>query len=142
MPNNSLAHHSTAQVRDGLRRVLEWISEHPHIPITRVGSVGGACAELDLDLASGRFDLLAAAADVADALIDATITVEIAPMSGRWCVLTIAGHLDSYEVTAVGIAYDQAATALLTSLGVPPLPGAPWNTTADHLRGVVAGAAR
>lgn len=137
MPNNP-AHPSTTRVCDGLRATLEWLTEHPHIPISRVDSACGDCTELELE--SGRFELLAAAADVADALTHAEITVELSASTGRWCALTITGGLDGHEITAVGIAYDQAASALLTSLGTPPLPGDPtWPTTADHLRGLVAG---
>ncbi|MGH3985912.1 MAG: hypothetical protein ACRDTZ_01160 [Pseudonocardiaceae bacterium] len=131
MPNNT-----TVRLRDGLRAVLDWITEHGDLPIVNLDYLSPNAVELTLE--SGRFGLLTAAANAADALTHSTITVTV-PDLGRCCVVTVAGRLpDSpLEITLAGVAYDEAVPTLLASLGTPPIPGdQTWDTSAEHLRGV------
>lgn len=133
----------TTSVRSGLARLLEWLTCHPDIPVSYVSYADNVSVELCLP--AGRFDRLATAADVADALAGSTIAVTDPP-GKRMTWLTIAGTVagdsgSGLEVLVSTSVYDQARAALLASLGCPPNPSQrAWDVTAAHLRGLVEAA--
>lgn len=127
-------------VRSGLARLLDWLTRHPGLPIAFIQYADDAGVEVCSP--AGQFDALAGAADFAAALNHATIEVEDPP-DKRVTYLTIRGtvadrHGAPLEITVEGSVYDAARSALLASLGVPPIPTRrTWGVTAKHLRDLV-----
>jgi hypothetical protein len=125
--------------RSGLARLLNWLTCHPNIPIAYVHYADDSSAELCSP--AGLFGALTAAADVADALTDATIDITDPDQDKRITFLTVSGTATAFatapplEIIVEGSCYDTARTALLASLGAPPVPEErAWTTTAAHLR--------
>lgn len=141
---------STNDTIAGLKRVVDWLIDHPDLPITRVDYASNDVIELTLE--SGGYELLAAAVRAATTVEDPEITVADASTDDaarQWCQLLISGWirgnsaLPPIRVVVAGICFDKAATALRNSLGTPPIPGEHiWDTTADHLRSLLPGGDR
>lgn len=137
-------------VREGLARLLEWLTRHPHIPLASVGYVDGLDAELELP--SGGFDTLTVVADAADALHGATIEVTYNTAAGKVATigvteLSVTGTIPGDSRDRPGLAVqvitnvddDDVRTRLLALLGAPTdHTGLVWDVTAEHLRGLVS----
>lgn len=137
---------STSQTVAGLRRVIDWLTQHPELPVARVDYASNDVIELTLE--SGGYELLAAAIKAADSIDEPEISVADAstdPDAPRqWCQLLVSGWLpagnNTRAVRAViaGICFDRAAVALRNSLGAPPIPGERiWDTTGEHLASLI-----
>jgi hypothetical protein len=131
----------TRSVRQGLARLLKWLTHHPGIPLASVGYVDNVDAELELP--PGGLDTLTAVADAADALHAAKI--EVADFASRRVTeLTVHGTIPGdgpgrpgLAVQAVATVFDHGRARLLASLGVPPDPRVrAWDVTVEHLRGL------
>lgn len=132
----------TVSVREGLARLLVWLTGHPEIVLSCVDYVDHDSAEVCLG-STNRTAGVAAAADVADALVNPTI--EVKDPKGV-CEVIVFGTITSRDAAALEVrcdltVYGEALTQLLSSLGVPPDPTERcWPVTPGHLRDLAAGA--
>jgi hypothetical protein len=123
--------------RTGVARLADWLDDHPAIPIAYIHYADESGAELCTP--AGLFEAFTVIADVADALTHATIDVTD-PDHKRVTYLTVTGTVADragapLEITVEGSVYDSARTALLASLGAPPVREVrTWRVTPQHLR--------
>lgn len=133
-------------VRDGIIRLITWLTKHPHIPVDFVRYAD--YQEVEVGFPTGRFGALNAAADISDALTNPRIEVTDPRRDKRVTFITVTGQIiDHYanplEIIAIGSVYDDARQALLAALGAPPIPDVRmWGTTAEALRAITAERAR
>jgi hypothetical protein len=135
----------TNDVRDGVTRLITWLTKHPHIPVDFVRYADNQ--EFEIGIPAGRFEALTTAADIADTLTNPKI--EVTDFRDRRITsLTVTGeivdhHANSLEAIAACSVYDGARRALLAALGAPPIPDVRvWWTTAEALRTITAERAR
>lgn len=133
---------TAAQVREittGLERILVWLRAHPDLPVIRVDYLDPTAAEFTL--VGGKFEVFGYAADAADALNQAEISVTTSN-GGRLCDITVtgwAGPDTGVEIVVKTTAYEEASFVLARSLGDTALPDELiWVTTAAHLRSIQA----
>jgi hypothetical protein len=108
---------STTNTIDGLRRVVDWLAEHPDLAVAEVDYASRDGVELSLH--PGGYDVITAVANIADTLTATTITVADASPPDRardCCQLLVTGWTASVNVTVAGIC---------------------WITTAQHLRSLL-----
>lgn len=129
-----------SSVRFSAAHLLGWLTSHPSIRPKCVVYLDDETVEIDLH--DGRYDALAAAADVAEALMHTRIDVvdltdrRIAELRIYGCVMGTTLE----TLVTVGV-YAEARARLLSSLGAPPNPGVrAWITSAAHLRSLAPGA--